>query len=199
MQRPETRGWPSTRVGVVGEAAHVLAWLARSADLFSSASVLSRFCSMMSTFCCLHRRGGRGVAGARENGGCRHRRGEERRAHDTLDLIDLPLHVVDVRGGARHLRVGSSAVAARAKFAMNGRAPVGSRLAAGPSAYIIHVSRRAAAWRRARLPSARAWLNKRPAARGAPATACCPVAGRRGALLPTSLALSCPHYQPHPL
>lgn len=95
---------------------------------------------------------------------------------------------------------GSSAVAARAAaFAMNGRAPVGSRLAAGPSAYIIHVSRRAAAWRRARLPSARVWLNKRPAARGAPATACCPVAGRRGALLPTSLALSCPHYQPHPL
>ena len=35
--------------------AHVLAWLARSADLFSSASVLSRFCSMMSTFCCLAR------------------------------------------------------------------------------------------------------------------------------------------------
>ena len=59
-------------MSVAGEAAHVLAWLARSADLFSSASVLSRFCSMMSTFCCLGRTeeaAGVGVADARENGG----------------------------------------------------------------------------------------------------------------------------------
>ena len=67
-------------VGAVGGAAHVLAWLARSADLFSSASVLSRFCSMMSTFCCLRRaEAGAGVAEARASDGlCRHRRGAAR-------------------------------------------------------------------------------------------------------------------------
>ena len=190
-------GWGA--VGAVGGAAHVLAWLARSADLFSSASVLSRFCSMMSTFCCLRRTeaGAGWRARARATAGAGAGEGRRERAHDTLDLIDLPLHVVDARrrrarhvcGGRLHHRRGLLAPLR----------PSPGRRGKGGFAKTWQVSvvlARTSPWRRARPPSARAWLNKRPAAARLPppATRCSP-RGRPAGRSPATTVRSGPHRQ----
>jgi hypothetical protein len=81
----------------------VLAWSASCADLLSSASVLSIFASITSTFSCLR---------AREGGGdFFHRQGKDAidsseggractcalaNAHDTLDCIDTLLNLIDL-------------------------------------------------------------------------------------------------------